>query len=80
MTECILKVDDRDSLLERDEMKLTHREKQILNMVATGATNEEIADRLFVSRHTVKTHLYHVYKKINVPSRLQAALWATKNL
>lgn len=80
MTECILKVNDRHSLLERDKMKLTHRENQILNMVATGATNEEVADRLFVSRHTVKTHLYRVYKKINVPSRLQAALWATKNL
>jgi DNA-binding CsgD family transcriptional regulator len=48
-------------------------------MVASGATNEQISDRLFLSRHTVKTHVYNIFKKINVTNRLQAALWAAKN-
>lgn len=59
---------------------LTSRETEILALVSIGATNEDIADRLFISRHTVKTHLYKVFKKIKVPNRFQAALWAVKNL
>jgi DNA-binding CsgD family transcriptional regulator len=48
--------------------------------VAIGATNEEIGDKLCISPHTVKTHLYNIFKKINVPNRIQATLWAAKNL
>jgi DNA-binding CsgD family transcriptional regulator len=49
-------------------------------MIITGLKNEEIANRLYISAHTVKTHIYNIFKKINVPNRLQAALWAAKNL
>jgi DNA-binding CsgD family transcriptional regulator len=49
-------------------------------MVVSGATNEEIAARICISPHTVKTHIYNIFKKIKVPNRLQAALWAAKNL
>ena len=49
-------------------------------MVAVGVKNEEIADRLCISPHTVKTHIYNIFKKIGVPNRLQAALWAAQNL
>ncbi len=59
---------------------LTRRETQILALVSSGASNEEIAEKLGLSQHTVKTHLYNVFKKINVPNRFQAALWAAKNL
>ncbi len=59
---------------------LTPREVEILARVAIGWTNEEIASRLFISSHTVKTHLYRVFKKINVGNRFQASLWAAKNL
>jgi LuxR family transcriptional regulator of csgAB operon len=59
---------------------LSRREIEILGMVAVGAKNMEIADKLCISPHTVKTHLYNIYKKINVGDRLQAVLWAAKNL
>jgi DNA-binding NarL/FixJ family response regulator len=59
---------------------LTQREIQVLALVSVGSNNSEIAEKLFISRHTVKTHMYNVFKKLRVPNRLQAALWAEKNL
>ncbi len=59
---------------------LTRREKEILGLICIGATNQEIADKLFISTNTVKTHIYKIYKKIDVPNRMQAALWGAKNL
>jgi len=59
---------------------LSGRESEILGLVAKGAMNTEIAQTLYISRHTVKSHLYNIYKKINVTNRLEAALWANKNL
>ena len=59
---------------------LSGRESEILGLVAQGAMNTEIAKTLYISRHTVKSHLYNIYKKINVTNRLEAALWANKNL
>ena len=49
-------------------------------MISTGAKNEEIAAELYISPNTVKTHIYNIFKKIDVPNRLQAVLWAAKNL
>jgi len=59
---------------------LTPREKEILIMVSSGEANEGIAARLCISPYTVKTHIYNIYNKIAVPNRIQAALWASKNL
>ena len=63
-----------------DKASLTRREAEILVLLSIGSSNDEIADKLFISPNTVKTHLYRVFRKINVPNRFQAALWAAKNL
>ena len=80
MSKCILKHKRQHSLPKGDTTGLTPRETEILAMIAVGAKNEEIADKLCISSHTVKTHIYNIFKKIGVPNRLQAALWAAKNL
>ncbi|MBC1184632.1 biofilm master transcriptional regulator CsgD [Kluyvera sichuanensis] len=58
---------------------LTFREKEILNKLRIGASNIEIAQSLFISESTVKTHLYHLFKKISVKNRTQAVSWANDN-
>lgn len=80
MIKCILEGTGEDSYEKRGNEVLTSRQIEILAQVAVGASNEEIADRLNISAHTVKTHLYNVFKKIRVTNRLQAALWAAKHL
>ncbi len=55
---------------------LTSREKEVLALVAKGATNQDIADKLFVRDVTVKTHLNSIFKKLKVTNRTQAVLLA----
>lgn len=60
--------------------QLTMREREILRLIAAGLSNQDIADRLFISANTVKTHISNIYKKINAENRVQAILWATECL
>ncbi len=69
-----------ENCYDRETVALTKREREILTMVITGSKYEEIADRLFISTNTVRTHIHNIYRKINVPNRIQAALWAVTNL
>ncbi len=55
---------------------LTAREKEILKMVSQGASNNDIAEKLFVREVTVKTHLNSIFKKLKVKNRTQAVLLA----
>ncbi|MDO6706527.1 LuxR C-terminal-related transcriptional regulator [Photobacterium sp. 1_MG-2023] len=57
-------------------VELTAREKEIMQLLVSGASNSQIAESLFVSENTVKTHLHNVFKKIKVKNRLQAFMWA----
>jgi DNA-binding CsgD family transcriptional regulator len=48
---------------------LSHTELNILKQLADGKTNQEIADGLFISVHTVKKHISNIFKKLNIQSR-----------
>ncbi|MCX2499461.1 LuxR C-terminal-related transcriptional regulator [Plesiomonas shigelloides] len=60
--------------------KLTIREREVLEQLRSGASNMDIACMLFVSEHTVKAHIYNLFRKINVRNRTQALKWATENI
>jgi DNA-binding CsgD family transcriptional regulator len=55
---------------------LTAREREVLDLVASGASNQEIAERLFISEKTVRNHLTAIFDKIGVSSRSQAIVFA----
>lgn len=80
MSRHILNQKRRNHISKKDAASLSRREVEVISMVAIGSTNEEIADRLCISHNTVKTHIYNIFRKIDVPNRLQAALWAARNL
>ncbi len=52
--------------------ELTGRERQIMNLISKGNSNCEIAKNLFLSESTVKTHIYNIYKKLNINKRKDA--------
>jgi DNA-binding CsgD family transcriptional regulator len=59
---------------------LTPTERQIVDLVVDGRSNPEIAERLFMSRGTVKAHLAHVFTKLGVSSRAELAAVAARHI
>jgi DNA-binding NarL/FixJ family response regulator len=57
-----------------EEQNLSRREREVLELLSQGGSNKEIADKLSVSIETVTWHLKHIYSKLHVQSRTQAAL------
>ena len=81
LSKCILENNHSNNFLDHAAAShLTLRQREILILMASGCSNKEIANKLNISGHTVKTHVYNIYKKLNVDSRFQAALWAAKYL
>jgi NarL family two-component system response regulator LiaR len=60
------------------EDPLTEREAEILNLVAQGFSNQEIADQLVLSERTVRTHVTNILGKLRLSNRTQAALYAIR--
>ena len=56
-----------------DDMPLTERETDVLRLLAEGLTNREIAGQLFISEKTVGTHVAHIFEKLGVHGRVEAA-------
>ncbi|MEW8029741.1 MAG: two-component system response regulator NarL [Candidatus Thiodiazotropha sp.] len=68
-----------DKFKEKDPItSLTAREKEILQCIAQGQSNKQIANVLKISEGTVKVHVKHLLKKLNLHSRTEAAVWALK--
>ena len=61
-----------------DSVKLTERERETLSLVAAGHSNKLIARKLKITEGTVKVHVKHLLRKLNLDSRVEAAVWAVK--
>ncbi|HHU6751580.1 TPA: response regulator [Staphylococcus pseudintermedius] len=70
-----------DAVIKKPHMlnKLSKRETEVLKEMAKGKTNKEIAETLFVSEKTIKTHVSHIFSKLEVTDRTQAAIYAMEN-
>lgn len=65
-------------LMQANERQLSRRETEILQLVITGISNKDVAEKLYISIHTVKTHLYNIYKTLKIRNRVEAVAWAQK--
>jgi DNA-binding CsgD family transcriptional regulator/ArsR family metal-binding transcriptional regulator len=68
-------VGNRDGII----FKLSGRETEVLRLITEGFTNKEIAQILKVSHHTIKSHVVHIFNKLGISDRTQAAVWAVQN-
>jgi len=59
--------------------QLTEQERAVLAHLAIGQRNARIADELSISIRTVETHLYHIFQKLGVSSRMEAAIYALRS-
>ena len=55
---------------------LSKREAEVAELVSTGLSNKEVADKLFVTEKTIKFHLTNIYRKMNISSRTQLIVWS----
>jgi len=68
---------EKESIQEADS-DLSPREGEVLQLVAQGASNKKIADSLFISENTVKTHLQNIMEKLHLANRSQATAYAVR--
>lgn len=73
VTEALL--DHMQSKQQKSQARLSAREQEVLDLIATGKTNIDIADKLYISVRTVKFHVSSILSKLNVKNRTEAALW-----
>ena len=66
--------------IETPDKLLTRREQEILLQLTSGESNSGIATKLHLSEHTVKNHMYNIFRKIGVKNRVQASNWAKLHL
>jgi DNA-binding NarL/FixJ family response regulator len=75
----VAKDDHEETNLSSNEVKLTSRQKQLLGMLDRGLSNRDIATELDISEHTVKVHLWRLFRRLNVKSRTQTLHYARIN-
>jgi DNA-binding NarL/FixJ family response regulator len=69
----------RTRLAGTPEACLSERENEVLRHVSQGLTNKQIATAMNVSTETIKEHVHHIFSKIGLSDRTQAAVWAVRN-
>lgn len=74
----LLKTTAQERAATAEGEKLTEREVEVLQQVARGASNADVAEKLGITINTVKTHLKHIYNKLKIENRTQAARYAMK--
>ena len=82
MTMELVKEFNRITMHEKEkhnENNLTAREIEVLELIAEGMINKEIAKQLYISEKTVKNHVSNIFRKLNVSDRTQAAIYAFKH-
>ena len=67
------------AVFDVDADDLSARERDVLELIAAGLSNQEIAERLYVSINSVKTYIRAAYRKIGVERRSQAVVWAVQH-
>jgi two-component system, NarL family, response regulator len=70
-------INENNDLPNRLEL-LTFREREILIEIAKGLSNQKIADKFFITENTVKKHISHIFEKLNISDRAEAALYVNK--
>src|SRR4028119_529409 len=70
--------DNRSNIMINETNQLSEREREILRLVATGLSNQQIANQLGISVNTVKVHLRNVFRTIGVASRTEATMYAVR--
>lgn len=69
-----------DYALDKEKIEwLTKRELDVLRLISKGCSNKKISDELTISERTVKNHISHIFRKIDVEDRTQAAVFAIRN-
>ena len=69
-----------DYALDKEKIEwLTKRELDVLRLISKGCSNKKISDELTISERTVKNHISHIFRKIDVQDRTQAAVFAIRN-
>lgn len=69
-----------DYALDKERIEcLTKRELDVLRLISEGCSNKKISDELIISERTVKNHISHIFRKIDVEDRTQAAVFAIRN-
>lgn len=69
----------KQEVLKTEDFNITEREKEVLKLVSDGLSNDEIAEKLVISRNTVKNHIASIIDKLSVKDRTQIAVFALKN-
>ena len=63
----------------KDDFNISEREIEIIGLISEGLSNIEIAEKLFISKHTVRNHVSNIIEKLSVKDRTQIAVFAMKN-